>query len=171
MHQHIDHICLSILIVAAALLGLDRHLGMQFFAGSDGVMNYISLFWIWGHPHVYILILPACGIYSEVVATFSGRRLFGYKSLVYSMVAITGLSLVVWLHHFYTIGSRADVNAFFGRAAPLIAVPTAVTIVSVWLHDLSGPGKILGADAFYARVYRHVPRRRCHGLFVRGDTG
>ena len=117
------------LIVAAALLGLDRHLGMQFFAGSDGVMNYISLFWIWGHPHVYILILPACGIYSEVVATFSGRRLFGYKSLVYSMVAITGLSLVVWLHHFYTIGSGADVNAFFGRAAPLIAVPTAVTIV------------------------------------------
>ena len=117
------------LIVAAALLGLDRHLGMQFFAGSDGVMNYISLFWIWGHPHVYILILPACGIYSEVVATFSGRRLFGYKSLVYSMVAITGLSLVVWLHHFYTIGSGVDVNAFFGRAAPLIAVPTAVTIV------------------------------------------
>jgi cytochrome o ubiquinol oxidase subunit 1 len=117
------------LIVAAALLGLDRHLGMQFFAGSDGVMNYISLFWIWGHPHVYILILPACGIYSEVVATFSGRRLFGYKSLVYSMVAITGLSLVVWLHHFYTIGSGVDVNAFFGRAAPLIAVPTIVTIV------------------------------------------
>ncbi|EAQ33975.1 cytochrome c oxidase, subunit I [Nitrobacter sp. Nb-311A] len=117
------------LIVAAALLGLDRHLGTQFFAGSDGVMNYISLFWIWGHPHVYILILPACGIYSEVVATFSRRRLFGYASLVYSMIAITALSLVVWLHHFYTIGSGADVNAFFGRAAPLIAVPTMVTIV------------------------------------------
>lgn len=117
------------LIVAAALLGLDRHLGTQFFAGSDGVANYVSLFWIWGHPHVYILILPACGIYSEVVATFSGRRLFGYAPLVYSIIAITGLSLVVWLHHFYTIGSGADVNAFFGRAAPLIAVPTITTIV------------------------------------------
>ncbi len=117
------------LIVAAALLGLDRHLGMQFFAGSDGVANYVSLFWIWGHPHVYILILPACGIYSEVVATFSGRRLFGHAALVYSMIAITALALVVWLHHFLTIGSAADVSAFFGRAAPLIAVPTIVTIV------------------------------------------
>lgn len=117
------------LIVAATLLGLDRHLGMQFFAGSNGVANYVSLFWIWGHPHVYILILPACGIYSEVVATFSGRRLFGYAALIYSMIAITALALVVWLHHFLTIGSAADVSAFFGRAAPLIAVPTIVTIV------------------------------------------
>jgi cytochrome o ubiquinol oxidase subunit 1 len=126
------------LIVAAALLGLDRHLGMHFFTGGEdgnvanNVMNYVSLFWIWGHPHVYILILPAFGIYSEVVATFSGRRLFGYTSLVYSTVAITALSFVVWLHHFFTIGSGADVNAFFGSAAPLIAVPTTVTIVA-WL--------------------------------------
>jgi len=122
------------LIVAAALLGLDRHLGMHFFTGGEGgnVANYVSLFWIWGHPHVYILILPAFGIYSEVVATFSGRRLFGYTSLVYSTVAITALSFVVWLHHFFTIGSGADVNAFFGSAAPLIAVPTTVTIV-VWV--------------------------------------
>ncbi|ABE64181.1 cytochrome bo3 quinol oxidase subunit 1 apoprotein [Nitrobacter hamburgensis X14] len=121
------------LIVAAALLGLDRHLGMHFFTGEGGnVTNYVSLFWIWGHPHVYILILPAFGIYSEVVATFSGRRLSGYTPLVYSTVAITALSFVVWLHHFFTMGSGADVNAFFGSAAPLIAVPTVVTIVG-WL--------------------------------------
>jgi cytochrome o ubiquinol oxidase subunit 1 len=123
------------LIVAAALLGLDRHLGMHFFTGGEGggnVANYVSLFWIWGHPHVYILILPAFGIYSEVVATFSGRRLSGYTSLIYSTAAITALSFVVWLHHFFTIGSGADVNAFFGSAAPLIAVPTIVTIVA-WL--------------------------------------
>ncbi|GAB1714962.1 MAG: cytochrome bo3 quinol oxidase subunit 1 apoprotein [Nitrobacter sp.] len=123
------------LIVAAALLGLDRHLGMHFFTGGESggnVENYVSLFWIWGHPHVYILILPAFGIYSEVVATFSGRRLSGYTALIYSTVAITALSFVVWLHHFFTIGSGADVNAFFGSAAPLIAVPTIVTIVA-WL--------------------------------------
>ena len=122
------------LIVAAALLGLDRYLGMHFFTGGDGgnVKNYISLFWIWGHPHIYILILPAFGIYSEVVATFSGRRLFGYTSLVYSTVAFTVLLFVVWLHHFLTMGAGPDVNAFFGSVAPLVAVPTTVTIFG-WL--------------------------------------
>jgi cytochrome o ubiquinol oxidase subunit 1 len=123
------------LIVAATLLGLDRQLGMHFFTGLQGggnVANYVSLFWIWGHPHVYILILPAFGIYSEVVATFSGRKLSGYAPLIYSTAAITVLSLVVWLHHFFTLGSGADVNAFFGSAAPLIAVPTIVTIAA-WL--------------------------------------
>ncbi|MBU6456778.1 MAG: cbb3-type cytochrome c oxidase subunit I [Bradyrhizobium sp.] len=125
------------LIVAASLLGLDRYLGMHFFTDGDGgnVMNYVSLFWIWGHPDVYILILPAFGIYSEVVATFSGRRLFGYESLIYSTAAITALSLVVWLHHFLTMGSGADVNAFFGQAAPLIAIPTVVTIFD-WLFTM-----------------------------------
>ncbi|WP_319799187.1 cbb3-type cytochrome c oxidase subunit I [Nitrobacter sp.] len=123
------------LIVAAALLGLDRHLGTHFFTGLQGggnVANYVSLFWTWGHPHVYILILPAFGIYSEVAATFSGRKLSGYNPLIYSTVAITVLSLVVWLHHFFTLGSGVDVNAFFGSAAPLIAVPTVVTIAA-WL--------------------------------------
>ncbi|HUZ31030.1 MAG TPA: cbb3-type cytochrome c oxidase subunit I [Xanthobacteraceae bacterium] len=122
------------LIVAAALLGLDRYLGMHFFTNSGGgkLANYIDLFWIWGHPEVYILILPAFGVYSEVVATFSGRRLFGYDSLVYSTVAIAVLSLCVCLHHFFTMGGGTDVNAFFGRMAPLIAVPTGVTIFD-WL--------------------------------------
>ncbi len=122
------------LTVAAALLGLDRYLGMQFFTNADGG-TYFSLFWIWGHPHVYVLILPAFGIYSEVVATFSGRRLFGYASLVYSTVAITGLAFVVWLHHVFTMGPNPDVNGFFGRAAPLIAVPTCITIFD-WLFTM-----------------------------------
>ena len=138
-------LCTSILIVfafpaltvAAALLGLDRYLGMHFFTEGDGgdPRNYVNLFWIWGHPEVYILILPAFGVYSEVIATFSGRRLFGYESLVYATVAITVLSLVVWLHHFFTIGASHDVNAFFGQAAPLIAVPTGVTIFD-WLFTM-----------------------------------
>ncbi|MGC2076745.1 MAG: cbb3-type cytochrome c oxidase subunit I, partial [Xanthobacteraceae bacterium] len=135
-------LCTSILIVfafpaltvAAALLGLDRYLGMHFFTNGDGgnIMNYVSLFWIWGHPEVYILILPAFGVYSEVVATFSGRRLFGYESLVYATAVITVLSLSVRLHHFFTMGAGPDVNAFFGRVAPLIALPTGVTIFD-WL--------------------------------------
>ncbi len=135
-------LCTSVLIVfafpaliaAAAMLGLDRYFGMHFFTDrSDGsITNYINLFWMWGHPEVYILILPAFGVYSEVVATFSGKRLFGYASLVYATAAIAALSLVVWLHHLFTIGASPDVNAFFGKAAPLIAVPTGVAIFD-WL--------------------------------------
>jgi cytochrome o ubiquinol oxidase subunit 1 len=138
-------LCTSILIVfafpaltvAAALLGLDRHLGMHFFTDGDGgnMRNYISLFWMWGHPEVYILLLPAFGIYSEVVATFSGKRLFGYRSLVYATAVITALSISVWLHHFSTMGSKTDVNAFFGRVAPLIALPTVVMIFD-WLFTM-----------------------------------
>ena len=137
MYQHLDVFAFPALTVAAALLGLDRYLGMHFFTDGDGgnIMNYVSLFWIWGHPEIYILILPAFGVYSEVVATFSGRRLFGYTSLVYATAAITVLSFVVWLHHFFTMGASADVNAFFGRAAPLIAVPTGVTIFG-WLFTM-----------------------------------
>jgi cytochrome o ubiquinol oxidase subunit 1 len=138
-------LCTSILIVfafpaltvAAALLGLDRYLGMHFFTNGDGgdIKNYINLFWIWGHPEIYILLLPAFGIYSEVAATFSGKRLFGYESLVYATAVITALSLGVWLHHFFTIGASPDVNAFFGRMAPLIAAPTAVMIFD-WLFTM-----------------------------------
>jgi cytochrome o ubiquinol oxidase subunit I len=125
------------LTVAAALLGLDRYLGMHFFTDGDGgdTMNYINLFWIWGHPEVYILLLPAFGVYSEVVATFSGKRLFGYEWLVSATVVITVLSLGVWLHHFFTLGASPDVNAFFGSVAPLIAVPVCVTIFD-WLFTM-----------------------------------
>jgi cytochrome o ubiquinol oxidase subunit I len=138
-------LCTSILIVfafpaltvAAALLGLDRYLGMHFFTNDGGgnIRNYISLFWMWGHPEVYILLLPAFGVYSEVVATFSGKGLFGYDSLVYAIAVLTALSLGVWLHHFLTLGASADVNAFFGRIAPLIALPTSVMIFD-WLFTM-----------------------------------
>jgi cytochrome o ubiquinol oxidase subunit I len=125
------------LTVAAALLGLERYLGMRFFTDGDGgnVRDYISLFWMWGHPEVYILLLPAFGVYSEVSATFSGKRLFGYQPLVYATAFIGVLSLIVWLHHLFALGTRSDVNAFFGRVAPLMALPTAVMIFN-WLSTM-----------------------------------
>lgn len=122
------------LTVAAALLGLDRYLGTHFFSDGDGG-DYINLFWMWGHPEIYIMLLPAFGVYSEVVATFSGKRLFGYESLVYATAVITMLLFGVWLHHFFTMGAGADVNAFFGRMAPLVAVPTGVAIFC-WLFTM-----------------------------------
>ncbi|MGX1198796.1 cbb3-type cytochrome c oxidase subunit I [Parvibaculum sp. MBR-TMA-1.3b-4.2] len=120
--------------VAAALLGFDRFLGMHFFTADAGgnAMNYINLFWLWGHPEVYIVILPSFGIFSELVATFSSKRLFGYVSLVYATMVIGILSFTVWLHHFFTMGSSADVNSFFGIATMVIAVPTGVKIYD-WL--------------------------------------
>jgi cytochrome o ubiquinol oxidase subunit 1 len=96
------------------------------------MMNYANLFWIWGHPEVYILILPAFGVFSEVVATFARKRLFGYESLVYATMAIALLSFTVWLHHFFTMGSSANVNAFFGITTMVIAVPTGVKVFN-WL--------------------------------------
>jgi cytochrome o ubiquinol oxidase subunit I len=138
-------LCTNILIVAAfpvltvslALLTLDRYLGMHFFTNSLGgdPMMYINLIWIWGHPEVYILILPAFGIFSEIIATFSGKRLFGYTSMVFATMAIALLSFLVWLHHFFTMGSGADVNAFFGITTMVIAVPTGVKIFN-WLFTM-----------------------------------
>jgi cytochrome o ubiquinol oxidase subunit I len=144
------------LTVASALLGLDRYLGMHFFTNEHGgnMMNYVNLFWIWGHPEVYILILPAFGVYSEVVATFSGKPLFGYKSLVYATAAITLLSFGVWLHHFFTMGESADVNAVFGIATMIIAVPTGVKIFD-WLFTM-----------FRGRVRLSVPMLFTLGFIV-----
>jgi len=123
--------------VVAVLLQLDRAFGMHFFTSGAGgnMMNYANLLWIWGHPEVYILILPAFGIYSSVVTTFSGKRLFGYTSLVYATGAIAILSFTVWLHHFFTMGSSANVNAFFGIATMIIAVPTGVKLFD-WLFTM-----------------------------------
>ena len=123
--------------VVAVLLELDRVAGMHFFTAGDGgnMMNYANLLWIWGHPEVYILILPAFGVYSSVVTTFSGRRLFGYTSLIYATCAIAVLSFTVWLHHFFTMGSSANVNAFFGIATMIIAVPTGVKVFD-WLFTM-----------------------------------
>lgn len=126
-----------ILTVTLTLLALDRTLGMHFFTGGNGgnAMMYVNLIWAWGHPEVYILVLPAFGIFSEVVATFSRKSLFGYKSMVAAIWAIVILSYGVWLHHFFTMGAGSDVNAVFGIATMLIAVPTGVKIFN-WLFTM-----------------------------------
>ncbi|HEX7650297.1 MAG TPA: cytochrome o ubiquinol oxidase subunit I [Noviherbaspirillum sp.] len=138
-------LCTNILIVAAfpvltvvlALLGLDRYLGTHFFTNSMGgnYMMYVNMIWIWGHPEVYILILPAFGVFSEVTATFCGKRLFGYTSMVYATVVITILSYLVWLHHFFTMGSGASVNSFFGITTMIISIPTGAKIFN-WLFTM-----------------------------------
>jgi cytochrome o ubiquinol oxidase subunit I len=126
-----------ILTVTLALLALDRTMGMHFFTSDFGgnPMMYVNLIWAWGHPEVYILVLPAFGIFSEVVATFSRKRLFGYTSMVWAIGAITFLSFIVWLHHFFTMGAGANVNAFFGIMTMVIAVPTGVKIFN-WLFTM-----------------------------------
>ena len=138
-------LCSNILIIASfpiltatiALLTMDRYLGTHFFTNDMGgnQMMYVNLIWAWGHPEVYILILPAFGIFSEVVATFCKKRLFGYTSLVWATAAITILSFIVWLHHFFTMGAGANVNAFFGIATMIISIPTGVKIFN-WLFTM-----------------------------------
>ncbi|HEX7041735.1 MAG TPA: cbb3-type cytochrome c oxidase subunit I [Patescibacteria group bacterium] len=119
-----------ILTVTIALLNLDRLFGMHFFTSGFGgnPMMYTNLIWTWGHPEVYVLILPAFGVYSEIVSNFSHKRLFSYTSNVMAAIAITLMSLLVWLHHFFTMGAGADVNSFFGIMTMFIAVPTGVQI-------------------------------------------
>ncbi len=126
-----------VLTVTLALLTMDRYFDTHFFtnAGGGDAMLYVNLIWIWGHPEVYILVLPAFGVYSEVVATFSGKRLFGYKSMVYATGVIGLLSFIVWLHHFFTMGAGAKVNAFFGIATMIISIPTGVKIFN-WLFTM-----------------------------------
>ena len=138
-------LCSNILIVASfpiltgtlALLTLDRYVGTNFFTNELGgnPMMYVNLIWIWGHPEVYILILPAFGVFSEIVSTFSNKRLFGYTSMVYATVVITILAYVVWLHHFFTMGSGASVNAFFGITTMIISIPTGAKIFN-WLFTM-----------------------------------
>ena len=138
-------LCTNVLIIAAfpiltvtvALLTADRYLGTHFFTNDMGgnMMMYINLIWAWGHPEVYILVLPVFGVFSEVVATFCKKRLFGYTSLVWATVCITILSFIVWLHHFFTMGSGANVNAFFGIATMIISIPTGVKIFN-WLFTM-----------------------------------
>ncbi len=123
-----------ILTATLALLTLDRYLGMHFFTSISGgnPMMYVNLIWAWGHPEVYILVLPAFGVYSEVVATFSGKRLFGYISMVWAIIGIAFLSFVVWLHHFFTMGASPGVNTFFAISTMAIAIPTGVKVFN-WL--------------------------------------
>jgi cytochrome o ubiquinol oxidase subunit I len=128
-----------VLTATFAMLLLDRYLGFHFFSvdGQGNPMMYVNLFWLWGHPEVYILILPAFGIFSEVVSTFSGKPLFGYRSMVAATMAICVLSYIVWLHHFFTMGASADVNGFFGIMTMVIAVPTGVKVFN-WLFTMYG---------------------------------
>ncbi len=138
-------LCTNVLIVAAfpvltavlALLAMDRYVGTNFFTTELGgnAMMYVNLIWIWGHPEVYILVLPAFGIFSEVTATFSRKPLFGYTSMVYATVVITVLSYLVWLHHFFTMGSGASVNSFFGITTMIISIPTGAKIFN-WLFTM-----------------------------------
>jgi cytochrome o ubiquinol oxidase subunit I len=126
-----------ILTATFGMLLLDRYVGMHFFTNDGGgnMMLFINLIWAWGHPEVYILILPAFGVFSEVIATFSGKALFGYRSMVLATLAICVLSFTVWLHHFFTMGAGADVNAFFGIMSMIIAIPTGVKVFN-WLFTL-----------------------------------
>ena len=138
-------LCTNVLIVASfpvltavlGLLSLDRYVGTHFFTNDLGgnPMLYVNMIWMWGHPEVYILILPAFGVFSEVVSTFSGKRLFGYTSMVYAIVAITVLSYIVWLHHFFTMGAGASVNGFFGITTMIISIPTGAKIFN-WLFTM-----------------------------------
>ena len=126
-----------ILTVTLFLLFLDRYLGMHFFTATAGgnPMMYVNLIWAWGHPEVYILILPAFGVFSEIVATFSRKRRFGYTTMVYAIAAIVILSFSVWLHHFFTMGAGADVNGFFGIMTMVIAIPTGVKVFN-WVATM-----------------------------------
>ncbi|HWD32588.1 cytochrome o ubiquinol oxidase subunit I [Pseudomonas caricapapayae] len=126
-----------ILTAALALLTLDRYMDFHIFTNELGgnPMMYVNLFWAWGHPEVYILILPAFGVFSEVTSTFAGKRLFGHKSMIYASGAIAVLGFAVWLHHFFTMGSGASVNTFFGLATMLISIPTGVKLFN-WLFTI-----------------------------------
>jgi len=138
-------LCTNVLIVAAfpvltavlGMLSIDRMFGTNFFTNDFGgnAMMYVNLIWIWGHPEVYILVLPVFGIFSEVVSTFCSKRLFGYTSMVYATVVITILSYLVWLHHFFTMGSGASVNSFFGITTMIISIPTGAKIFN-WLFTM-----------------------------------
>ena len=157
-------LCTNVLIVAAfpvltavlALLALDRYAGTNFFTNDLGgnAMMYVNLIWIWGHPEVYILVLPVFGVFSEVVATFSGKRLFGYASMVYATVVITVLSYLVWLHHFFTMGSGASVNSFFGITTMIISIPTGAKIFN-WLFTM-----------YRGRIHFEVPMLWTVGFMV-----
>ncbi|MCQ0093512.1 cbb3-type cytochrome c oxidase subunit I [Roseovarius sp. M141] len=149
------------LTVATLMLAADRYLDFHFFTNDLGgnMMNYVNLFWLFGHPEVYLLVLPAYGIFSETIATFSGKRLYGYNSLVYATMAISVLSFTVWLHHFFTMGQSANVNIAFGIASMCIAVPTGVKVYD-WMATL-----------FRGRIRMSVPMIYATGFFFLFVTG
>jgi len=157
-------LCTNVLIIGAfpvltaaiTMLALDRYVGTNFFTADQGgsAMMYVNLIWIWGHPEVYILVLPVFGVFSEVVATFCRKRLFGYASMVYATVVITVLSYLVWLHHFFTMGSGASVNSFFGITTMIISIPTGAKIFN-WLFTM-----------YHGRIRLEVPMLWTVGFMV-----
>ena len=140
-----------ILTATLAMLLLDRYLGFHFFTNDGGgnVMMFMNLIWAWGHPEVYILILPAFGIFSEVVSTFSQKPLFGYRSMVMATMVIFVLAFTVWLHHFFTMGAGGDVNAVFGIMSMIIAVPTGVKVFN-WLFTMYGGRVVFASPMLWA---------------------
>lgn len=126
-----------VLTVTLALLFVDRFFGAHIFTATGGgnPMMYVNLIWMWGHPEVYIVVLPAFGIYSEIVSTFSKKKIFGYKSMVFSMMIISVLGYFTWVHHFFTMGAGADVNTFFAITTMAIGIPTGVKIFN-WLFTM-----------------------------------
>ena len=159
-----------ILTATFAMLLLDRYLGFHFFSVDAGgnAMMYVNLFWMWGHPEVYILVLPAFGVYSEVSATFSGKPLFGYRSMVAATMVICVLSMMVWLHHFFTMGASASVNAVFGIASMIIGGADRRENLQLAVHDVRracpvhGPGALdhrLHGDVRAGRPDRRAARR------------
>ena len=162
-------LCTNVLIIVSFpiltavlfLLTMDRYLGTHFFTNDFGgnPMMYVNLIWIWGHPEVYILVLPCFGIFSEVVATFSRKRLFGYTSMVYATVCITILSYLVWLHHFFTMGSGASVNTFFGITTMIISIPTGVKMFN-WMFTM-----------YRGRIHFDVPMLWTLGFMVTFTVG
>ncbi len=140
-----------ILTATLAMLLLDRYLGFHFFTNAAGgnAMMFVNLIWAWGHPEVYILILPAFGVFSEVFSTFSRKPLFGYRSMVLATMSICVISFMVWLHHFFTMGAGANVNAIFGIATMVIAVPTGVKIFN-WLFTMYGGRVVFPAPMLWA---------------------
>ena len=143
-----------VLTIALALMMFDRLFGSQFFTMANGGMDMLwaNLFWVWGHPEVYIVILPAFGIYSEIISTFSRKNLYGYKSMVFSMVVISLLSFVVWAHHFYTMGHGAMVNGVFSITTMAIAIPTGVKIFN-WLFTLRKGKIVFTTPMLYALAF------------------
>ena len=142
-------IAFPVLTVTLGMLSLDRYLDFHFFTNDFGgnPMMYVNMIWIWGHPEVYILVLPAFGIFSEIVSTFSHKRLFGYATMVWATFAITILSFIVWLHHFFTMGAGANVNSFFGIATMIISIPTGIKIFN-WLFTMYR-GRIVFTSPMY----------------------
>ncbi|CAL4324803.1 cytochrome o ubiquinol oxidase subunit I [Buchnera aphidicola] len=154
-------ISFPVLTITLILLTLDRYFNFHFFTNDLGgnMMMYVNLIWIWGHPEVYILVLPVFGVFSEIVATFSKKRLFGYVSLVWATLAITILSFIVWLHHFFTMGANANINAFFGITTMIIAIPTGVKIFN-WLFTM-----------YQGRIYMHSTMLWTLGFLITFSIG